>query len=143
MDPTGEFAQGIVLPTFALITAGIIVESSRPAGLTGKLESLWDKVCRTADDPCDALRKEISTTLSLLQEKYGALRNDPFKLFIKAYDQRVEGLPGTWKGHLDQYEKLQARLRGLVELARKIPCTYDPQADIWINTAPPSRPRNL
>ena len=105
--------------------------------------STSDKVCKTSDDPCEALRKEISSTLALLKEKYDRLLTDPWELFIKAYDQRVEGLPGTWIGHIRQYNQLQDRLRGLVALAEKIPCTYNPEADIWVNTMPPSRPRRL
>jgi len=151
-DPTGlnPAAAGLCfIPTIgwagcAAAVGGIAVAtamaSGKPANLSGKLEGLWDKICAKSDDACASINSEISSTLALLREKYGDMRNDKFDMFNLAYNTRVAGIPGTWKGHILQYNQLQMRLRNLIDFSKRIPCSYDPQADVWVNTQPPLKP---
>ena len=125
----------------AILSSGV---TSKPKGLSAKLQSLWDRVCAGATDPCQALIAEIEATILKMRNLRSAMLTDPRRLFTNAFNvpnPAVTGTSTTWTNHQTNYENERAKLLNLIALARQIPCVIPPDAEIEANIAVPSSPR--
>ena len=63
--------------------------------------------------------------------------NDPY---VRAYNIKVPGIPGTWIGHKDTYESYRIGLGRMIKNAEGNGCAVPPDAYVWANMPAPNSP---
>jgi len=145
-DPKG-LGPELAIPIAIAISVVAVAASStvtKPKNLPAKQESLWDRLCANADDPCAEIQAEIQKTIDKMRNLRATMLSDPRNLFSAARtvpNPAETGTSTTWQNHVTNYENERAKLAELIALATKIPCPIPPEALVEVNIPAPASPR--
>jgi RHS repeat-associated protein len=84
---------------------------------------------------CDDIQEQIEAKITELRVRYVQMTADVHNL----YCTRPFGA-FSWLGHQFRYNRVRQELKELVDKAKAMGCSYDPEADEWIRREPPVCP---
>ena len=144
-DPQGlQVAQVAIGIGTGLGVLGI-VEMSRPKNMSSTQESLFDRYCKTSDDPCAALKTRLRQEIELARSKMNKMRDDDpvTGLHRNAYstaNRAVTGTGTTWLGHVEDLNGRLGKIQELISLAHKIGCDVTAEMIEAASLLTPRRP---
>jgi RHS repeat-associated protein len=123
-DPQG--LSGVAIGGLAFgLGALAIIEMSRPRDMNAAQESLFDRYCRTTDDPCAALKARLREEIEAARGKMNQMLDDPQGLYQNARtipNRSITGGNTTWQGHTDDLAGRLGKIQALISLAHRMGC---------------------
>lgn len=118
----------------------------RPADMTPKEESYYDRYCKNTDDPCRALKAAINIAITQARVKMNNMLNDdPIRgLYRDAYSQpnpAVTGTNTTWMGYVDDLDGRRGSIWAMIALGRKMGCDMSAEATAAATFYTPGAPK--
>jgi len=137
---------GTVAVGTAVVIAENMNEANKAAGSSQSGITSYADACSSCMPPqCQEKANEIINTRNELERRNLDLYVDKHNLFNDYYDISHPSY-GSWKGHIEQFENRQRRLRRLLAEYRAMGCPEygkPDDSDYWGSRQPVDRPENM